>query len=234
VHANDFMFDDSSPEGVARYRRRALNAVRAIELALAAAERPFDDVPRWLDFGCGYGRVLRFLCERVPPERIWAADVLHEGVDFCSTEFNVHPVYSNANLELAELVPFDFAYAISVLSHLDERNSRAFLRLLGEAVEPNGIVLFTTHGRWSLEHPETYGEEYVRRRAEIARRVDENGICFLRYPFLGRDEYGMAWHSKEYVESTIAELHGTRLELILFAPHGLDGHQDVYAFRRRA
>ena len=46
----------------------------------------------WLDFGCGYGRVIRFLVERVPPDRIWASDVAHEAVDFCRSEFGVHPL----------------------------------------------------------------------------------------------------------------------------------------------
>ena len=59
----------------------------------------------------------------------------------------------------------------------------------------------------------------------------ERGIFYLRYEF-APDDYGMTWHSQEFVEATMAELHGAALRPLLFKPHGLDGHQDVYAYQR--
>jgi SAM-dependent methyltransferase len=231
IHPNDFMFDHGSGEEVASYAERAANVVANIEDSLAAGGRSYDDVERWLDFGCGYGRVIRFLVEQVPPDRIWASDVIKAGVDFCTSEFGVHALYSQPDLEAVELEPFDFIYAISVLSHLNERNSRAMLRLLGDALHPRGIAMFTTHGRRSVENPALYGAEYGERREEIARAVAAHGMTFLQYPFTG-DDYGMAWHAREWVEETVAELHGDAVRLIRFVPHGLDDHQDVFAFQR--
>jgi SAM-dependent methyltransferase len=232
IHPNDFMFDHASPEEVASYAERAGNVVANIEDSLAVGGRRYDDIERWLDFGCGYGRVIRFLVEHVPPDRIWASDVIKEGVDFCASEFGVHPLYSQPDLEALELEPFDFIYAISVLSHLNERNSRALLRLLGDALHPRGIAMFTTHGRRSLENPGLYGAEYGERREEIARAVAAHGMTFLPYAFTGGDDYGMAWHAREWVEETVAELHGEAVRLIRFVPHGLDDHQDVFTFQR--
>lgn len=41
----------------------------------------------------------------------------------------------------------------------------------------------------------------------------------------------MAWHSAQYVRDAMRELHGDRLELLLFEPAGLEpGSQDVDAF----
>jgi SAM-dependent methyltransferase len=232
VHPNDFMFDHGSQEEVASYAERAGNVVAIIEDSLAAGDRGYDDVERWLDFGCGYGRVIRFLVEQVPPDRIWASDVIKEGVDFCRSEFGVQPLYSQRDLEELRLGPFDFIYAISVLSHLSERNSRALLRLLGDALHPRGIAMFTTHGQRSLANPALYGAEYGERREEIADTVAAHGMTFLPYAFAGGDDYGMAWHSREWVEKTVAELHRDAVRLIRFVPHGLDDHQDVFAFQR--
>jgi SAM-dependent methyltransferase len=232
IHPNDFMFDHASPEEVASYAERAGNVVANIEDSLAAGGRRYDDVERWLDFGCGYGRVIRFLVQRVPPDRVWASDVVREGVDFCRSEFGVQPLYSQRDLEELGLEPFDFIYAISVLSHLNERNSRALLRLLRDALHPRGIAMFTTHGQRSLENPALYGAEYGERREEIARAVAAHGMTFLPYGFAGGDDYGMAWHAREWVEETVAELHGDAVRLIRFVPHGLDDHQDVFAFQR--
>ena len=232
IHPNDFMFDHASAEEVASYGERAGNVVANIEDSLAAGGRTYDDVERWLDFGCGYGRVIRFLVDHVPAHRIWASDVIHEGVDFCASEFGVHPLYSRADLEALELEPFDFVYAISVLSHLSERNSRAMLRLLGDAIPARGIAMFTTHGDRALENPGLYGAEYGERREEIARAVAAHGMTFLPYGFGSGDDYGMAWHAREWVEKTVAELHGGAVRLIHFVPHGLDDHQDVFTFQR--
>lgn len=232
IHPNDFMFDHASPEEVASYAERAGNVVANIEASLAAGGRSFDDVERWLDFGCGYGRVIRFLVEQVPPERIWASDVERRGVDFCRSEFGVHPLDSQPDLEAVDLEPFDFIYAISVLSHLNERNSRALLRLLGDALRPRGIAMFTTHGRRSLQNPGLYGTEFGERREEIARAVEARGVAFLPYAFTGGDDYGMAWHAREWVQDTVAVLHGDAVRLVRFVPHGLDDHQDVFAFQR--
>jgi SAM-dependent methyltransferase len=231
VHFNDFMFIDSSPEEITSYAERGRNVVALIEEALAAAGEEIEDVERWLDFGCGYGRVLRFLLERVPPERVSASDVIAEGVEFCRSEFGVTALHSRPELASVRLGSFDFVYAISVITHLDERNSVDLLRLLGDSLTEGGIALFTTHGEWSLAHPGHYGSEYEARADEIEAAVRERGIFYVPYDF-APDDYGMTWHSREFVEGTMAELHGAELRPLLFKPRGLDGHQDVFAYRR--
>ena len=231
VHFNDFMFLNSSPAEVASYAQRARNVLDLIEEALSLAGRTFDDVEHWLDFGCGYGRVVRFLVDRVPAHRVFVSDVVGQGVDFCAAEFGVHPVYSRAELDGISLGSFDFIYAISVITHLNERNSVAFLRLLGESLTEGGIALFTTHGQWSIANAGLYGSEYEAQRSEIAALVQERGIAYLPYEFVDED-YGMTWHSREYIERAMAELHGARVAPLMFRPHALDGHQDVHAFQR--
>jgi SAM-dependent methyltransferase len=232
VHYNDFMLSDTSPEGIEQYRAGALDVIGSIETTLSRAGRRFEDVESWLDFGCGYGRVVRFLVERAPAEKVWASDVIEEAVDFCAAEFGVHPAPSRGALVDVDLPRrFDFLYAISVITHLDEENSGVFLRRLGEWLAPDGLVLFTTHGQWSLEHLGYYGETYDARRAEIERGVHEQGFAFVPYHHYSGNDYGMTWHSVDYVKARIEEIHGGALELVSFEPHRLDGRQDVFAYR---
>jgi SAM-dependent methyltransferase len=231
VHFNDFMFLNSSAREIASYTERAQNVMSLIEEALSKAGKTFDDVERWLDFGCGYGRVVRFLVGRVPAERVFVSDVIGEGVEFCAAEFGVQPLYSHAELDRVSLGSFDFIYAVSVITHLNEPNSTSFLRLLGESLTEGGIALFTTHGRWSIAHVGLYGSQYEARKSELVALVQENGIAYLPYDFVD-DDYGMTWHSRQYIDAKMAELHGGRLAPLLFRPHALDGHQDVFAFQR--
>jgi hypothetical protein len=102
---------------------------------------------------------------------------------------------------------------------------------MGESLTEGGIVLFTTHGRWSIENAGLYGVEYEAQKSQIAARVRDRGIAYLPYDFAD-DDYGMTWHSKEYIEAKIAELHGGGVAPLTFGAHALDGHQDVYAFQR--
>lgn len=234
VHFNDFMLENDTPEGVERYRERALNVLRNVDAALAASGKDFGDVRSWLDFGCGYGRVLRFLVERTPPERVWASDVIDEAVDFCAEEFGVHALHSTASIAELELPRFDYAYMISVLTHLNEQKSRELLTRMPDWLEDGGIVMFTTHGEWALENLGSYGVLYEQLRPRIERDVRERGIAFVPYRHYAGDDYGMTWHSADYVRETMRELHGASLRLLCFEPRGLDEHQDVFAYQRVA
>jgi SAM-dependent methyltransferase len=233
VHFNDFMLDGTSPAAVARYKEGAENVVALIERSLGESGRTWDDIGSWLDFGCGYGRVVRVLVERVDPERIYVTDVIDEGVSFCAREFGVRPLPSSPELGSLELPEVELAYAISVLTHLPEESGREFLRVLGKAIAPGGIFLFTTHGRWSLEHAESYSKAYGGdAKRSLADEVRARGVGYIPYRHYFGDDYGMAWHSKEYVLDAMTALHGRRFELLFHEPAGLDEHQDVFAFRR--
>ncbi|MEK6274221.1 MAG: class I SAM-dependent methyltransferase [Actinomycetota bacterium] len=232
VHFNDFMLEDTTPRGVERYRERALNVIRLIERSLDSGGRSFDDIRSWLDFGSGYGRVIRFLVQRTDPKLVYASDVIEEGVEFCASEFGVNPLHSRATLAELELGQFDYVYAISVLTHLDEENGLVMLQLLHDSLEPRGIALFTTHGRWALDNIGTYGATYEAMKADIARRVDEEGVAFVPYHHYPGESYGMTWHSADYVQSQMQRLHGDEMTLLHHEPHGLDGHQDVFVYQR--
>ena len=122
----------------------------------------------------------------------------------------MRPVHVRPDLGSADLGDYDVIYAISVLSHLNEANSVSMLRLLGDSLRLDGIALFTSHGRTSLDDPGLYGSEFAARRDEIAVEVEQNGMAFVPYAFTGSDDYGMAWHATAWVEETMRDLHGSR------------------------
>lgn len=235
IHFNDFMLKDSGPDGVAWYREGALSTISNIDSSLAAAGSSMNDVVTWLDFGCGYGRVLRFLVDRVKPWRVSAIDTIVEAVDFCAAEFGITAIHSAVPLERLRIGPFGFVYGISVLTHLDEENGEHFLGLTRRSLDVGGMFMFTTHGRWSLDRLSWYGRAVVEAAAQIRACMDKRGFAYQPYRHYGSNSsYGIAWHDKTYVEDTMRRLHGNTMELVRFEPHGLDHHQDVYAYRRMA
>jgi SAM-dependent methyltransferase len=233
IHMNDFMLEGTSPEGVAKYRQGAENVIAFVSRGLDEAGRSWDDIRAWLDFGCGYGRIVRALLDRVDPAKVYVTDVITEGVEFCASEFGVHPVPSAADVATLKLPRVDYAYAISVLTHLPELRGRELMHVLGEAVEPGGILLFTIQGQWALDNAEWYSSEYTGElKRELTQSVAERGVGYIPYRHYRGDDYGMTWHSKSYVLDAMAQIHSSRFELLFHDPRGLDQHQDVFAFRR--
>ena len=81
IHPDDGMKRSTTSEEM--YFRHGGQAVQLIRLALAHRDLYAGVHPpprRILDFGCGYGRVIRFLRAHWPDAEIVASDVLSEGV----------------------------------------------------------------------------------------------------------------------------------------------------------
>lgn len=123
------------------------DAERFLTLAEAAG-LPKAGAIRVLDFGCGCGRIARWL----------APDVLARGGGFSGCDLNPRLVaWCRANLAGAyfenglqpplalETGSIDFAYAHSVLTHLTEATAQAWLSELRRVLSPGGIAVVTFH-----------------------------------------------------------------------------------------
>lgn len=115
-------------------------------------DRAFEFVPaaqhgdlRVLDFGAGWGRILRMLLRRVGPERIWSTDV-----DLEMTAL-VHATLPGVNATTNAPMPpssfrsglFDAVTAFSVFSHLSEAAHRAWAEEFARVLRPGGLVFIT-------------------------------------------------------------------------------------------
>lgn len=110
--------------------------------------RPEPSICEW---GCGPGRIVRHLPKELAEQRatIWGTDFNSESVAWCRRHI------PGVRFETNDLHPplpftdnrFDFIYALSVLTHLDEGGWHEWMRELERVIRPDGIVFFTTHGR---------------------------------------------------------------------------------------
>ncbi|HWK53802.1 MAG TPA: class I SAM-dependent methyltransferase, partial [Hyphomicrobiales bacterium] len=100
---------------------------------------------RVLDYGCGWGRLLRLLPWYVDPEQIYGADPWNTSLATCRQH--------NCPGHLAECdyVPhdlpfgatFDLIYAFSVFTHLSEKTADAVLRVLRANISDAGMLVIT-------------------------------------------------------------------------------------------
>lgn len=204
-------------------------AVKCVSLAMLAAGR--ENLESILDFGSGFGRVLRMLKAAFPEASLTAADVRQDAVEFCAETLGATPVTSSHDPAEIDLPgPFDLIWCGSVFTHLDRDRWAAFLPFLESSLAPGGLLVFTTLGR--------VGGELFRTRAAqsglsegspagMLHDFDQHGFGFAPYARLPNQ--GVALTHPSWVFAEIAQR--TALRIVAFGEAAW-GRQDVVACAR--
>jgi len=173
-----------------------------------------------LDFASGYGRVARY-AKHVLPQTDWiACDIHPQAVEFVTERLGIRSILSTLQPEaLAFTQRFDVVFALSFFSHTPNKVFGPWLRRLMSAVEPGGILIFTTHGAVSARN--------------MSVEFDREGF----YWNTGTDQldldssnYGTSCVTMSYVHRALEKLHDA--ELIRYQQAFWWGHQDLYIVRR--
>jgi SAM-dependent methyltransferase len=100
---------------------------------------------RVLDFGCGWGRLTRFLARDVAPGNLYGCDPVEQILDVCR-DTRVPATLARSEF-LPERLPFaerfDLVFAFSVFTHLSETAHEHALRALHAALRSGGILVVT-------------------------------------------------------------------------------------------
>ena len=194
----------------------------AILRAFEIARRPDRDYPRWLDFGCGCGRVARYLAGAPAIARLSGVDVDAAQVRWADRHLPGDYATMSAAPPLA-FAPgsFDVVYAISIFTHLDEREQFAWLEELGRVLSPGGLLITTTHG------PELSRTCPGLTPADLALLTDRG---FLAVDPGGTFNERSTFHAPEYLSQTWGRHFLPRLH----EPQGFVGYQDLSVWERRS
>ena len=100
-----------------------------------------------LDFGCGWGRLIRLLYKYVPADNIYGVDPWSKSIEICN-ETNI-----KGNLYVSEYIPrtlpisndikFDFIMAFSVFTHLSNNVTKICSSILRDYLSDNGVLAIT-------------------------------------------------------------------------------------------
>jgi ubiquinone/menaquinone biosynthesis C-methylase UbiE len=125
---------------------------RIITLYEKVANHPNMESPSVLDFGCGCGRMVRFLKNYSASSAIHACEVNPDQVDWCRDNLD-HVQTSQCNalppLPYQDQM-FDLIYALSVFTHLSEEHATQWLSEMKRVLKPDGILIVTIHGLTAL------------------------------------------------------------------------------------
>lgn len=175
----------------------------------------FNKVGPVLDFASGWGRLTRYLEQRLAPAQISVADIYHQAIDWQVATFGVAGIHSEKDPgRLSYAGKHDIVLAGSMFSHLPEGLFHAWLAKLYSLVSARGVLAFSVHDEAFLPAGET---------------MDASGIHFMRFSESGSlelDIYGMSYVTEAFVGRAIARL-GPDLSWRRF-PKGLYENQDLY------
>jgi SAM-dependent methyltransferase len=174
--------------------RGQADAAKFMRLAAEAGLKGKLDV---LDWGCGCGRIARWV----------AADVVGRGGAFTGCDLNPKLVaWCQANLPgryfanglqpplPLEAESLDLAYAHSVLTHLTEPTARAWLAEVARVLRPGGCALLTFHD-------ETYAQAFA--PPEVVRQLGGKRYVVWNNALEGSN-YMSAWTTRAYLAELAA------------------------------
>lgn len=211
------------PDGFMRVGREC---ARDISARLGEHGYELTSFRRILDFGCGCGRVLRFFDSNQGACSLYGTDIDDEAVRWCKKNlpyatWGVNQALPPTNYEDNF---FDFVFALSVFTHLNEEFQDKWLMELRRILRPQGILLATVHGTKFAERlPEQRAQQVTERG--ILNTVGQTGA--LKVDGLP-DYYQTTYHNRNYIERRWGQI----FEIVDYKERGMNDDQDVVLLRK--
>jgi SAM-dependent methyltransferase len=211
--------------GSTSYVETGVQAVMLIRTYVEKYKR-LSEAARILDWGCGCGRLITQFRKFVPGERLFGCDIDSEAIAWAQQNIPGPSFYASGPYPPTRYPDdhFDMVYAVSVLTHLDEKTQLAWLGELARITRPGAILLLTVIGRDLRK---------TNMPAELAREFEEKGFAVtvpgyskLLELFSHKDYYKEAFHSREYIATNWSRFFDV-LEYVE------TGHQDLVVLRAR-
>lgn len=209
------------------FRLVGFTTLMKLERVLAAQGKRLRDARSILDWGCGCGRITRFL-PRFTAARITGVDIDADNLAWCREhlpfgEFRRVPLRPPTDLPASA---FDLVIGISVCTHLREIEQLAWLGELQRVAAPGALLLLTVHAdtdvsrsQFSMSLYEQWRESgflVIGDSTELSEHIDE------------KDYYVSAYMTRSHVEQSWSRF----FEIRAIVPGLIGNHQDLVVLQK--
>ena len=191
----------------------------------------FADGQRILDFGCGSGRMIRYLNDLSGRCEVWGTDINAEQIVWCQQ--NLSPPFKFATTTTVPHLPFedrhfDLIYAGSVFTHIEDL-TEAWLLELKRILKADGRLYLTIHDEHTVELLETeYKElplaEKLRYHLSAAQDTRDHGMLVL-----GREMRSQVFYNSYFFRKKLETMY----EVLSVTPEAY-GYQTGFVAKRRS
>ena len=229
----ELMFRVSGGRDPGPFLQSGRETVEDFAAALATLGKSYSDFEHMLDFGCGCGRVLRWLGPD-RPARVSGSDYDEPAVRWVRD--NLPNIDARTNGGLPPLTfedeTFDLVIAYSVFTHLDADYQDRWLAELHRVTRPGAILLLTVHGAFNWKYCVENTLKGLPKLRAMDARLQSKGILYWtgdgwehHFP----EFYHSTWHTKAYVQKHWSEF----FDVLDVLEQGGRPTQDIVVVRRR-
>lgn len=158
-----------------------------------------------LDYGCGWGRMLRMIPYFTKVQNIYGVDPTPKSIELCK-DYNVP-----GNTEVIPHIPtslpfdekFDIIYAYSVFTHMNDEVAANAMKIFRQNIKADGVACVTIRPRTYWEGRPSGGNISVQQRTKLLQQHDKNGYAFISYAdnkHGGPKNWGDSSFTVEYIE----------------------------------
>ncbi len=213
VHKNDVMYlfalynhVDNPKQALISYFSTGANT--ALNVQAIVKEHKLN-TSKFLDFGTGYGRSLRFLKTTFSNSELSATEIKEEAVDFVQNTFSVSGYHHESTPPAKAPWPQqDFILAQSVFTHLPEKLFIDWLHLLFSSLTKGGALLFTFKDMALNRKHLGRIKQYFAPKDFVYLQNSED----VYFPFLANknntDDYGVSFVSQKFIQQQAKKLGG--------------------------
>lgn len=195
----------------------------AVELqqALDLCNKTLGRCSSFLEFASGHGRFTRHLARILPKGALTVSDVVPGSVDFLHETMGVDGFYSDVDPEkIAIPGKYEVIFVLSLFSHLPSKTWSSWFKVLFAALQPNGVLVFSTHG---LKCAKLIGVEMSNTGYEFYPSSESTA--------LDGQTYGCAYAGPDYVRNQLLEALGNETKTHTLVNH-FWSNQDAWVVSR--
>lgn len=227
--------NEQAEEHRAMFLQSGRRSLEDLEQALKAVGDTLSKHERILEFGCGCGRIMRWMEDLGSTRDLVGTDIDTRAIEWASenlpfARFDVNQGLPPMGYREGE---FDLVVNHSVFTHLDEGYQDQWLAELQRIVSPNGLLVLSIHGEHAFQVTERQLQADSSPQREWRARLERDGILYIADDaYVGSafpDFYHSAFHAPWYVFE-----HWSRwFDVLAYLPRSSLDFQDQVVLRRR-
>ena len=190
-------------------------------------DRHISDFKSILDWGCGCGRLTRYLHDLPPRSSVTGIDIDSDNIQWCQKNLpfgSFCPISTTPPTSLQGSA-FDLIVGISIFTHLRQRDEFLWLEELKRLAAPGAILLMTIHGMDTLCRSGLA-------RDLIEKLFKEGFLDAGQNPDLDGLDIGSYYRTTFHTEDSLRRTWGEYFSIVDIVPGYIGNHQDLVVLQK--
>lgn len=194
---------------------------RMVKKSAQTFNEPIGQQTQYLDFGVGWGRIMRMFLKDLNPDNIYGVDITPEILTICQNLMTVGTLKlskPHGSLDFTKET-FDLVTAFSVFSHLSKDNGIHWIQEIHRVIKPAGLLIITTlsssfvklcldvvknpdSSEWAKQMAMSVNKSYPDHKS-LLTNFPKDQLFYLSsgggYDSMGHDDYGWAMVQEEFI-----------------------------------